>query len=66
MTKFVQICASQNNLFALDEHGDVYQYHFNVKTWVKLSANRELEEDGASVHDAPPPGSTPPGWRRSF
>jgi hypothetical protein len=44
MTKFVQLCASQNDLFALDEDGSVYQYHFNVKTWVKLSANRESEE----------------------
>jgi hypothetical protein len=44
MMKFVQLCASQNDLFALDEEGSVYQYHFNVKTWVKLSANRESEE----------------------
>jgi hypothetical protein len=43
MTKFVQLCASQNDLFALDEEGDVYQYHFNAKTWVKLIATRELE-----------------------
>jgi len=49
VTKFIQICASQNNLFALDEDGDVYQYHFNVKTWVKLTANRELEEEGGAV-----------------
>ena len=44
MTKFVQLCASQNDVFALDEDGNVYQYHFNVKTWVKLSTNRESEE----------------------
>jgi hypothetical protein len=44
MTRFVQICASQNDLFALDEEGAVHQYHFNIKTWVKLTANRE--EDG--------------------
>ena len=37
MTRFIQLCASQNNLFALDEEGNVYQYHFNVKTWVKLA-----------------------------
>jgi hypothetical protein len=42
--KFVQLCASQNDLFALDEDGAVYQYHFNVTTWVKLIATRELEE----------------------
>ena len=45
MTRFVQICASQNDLFALDADGDIHQYHFNVKTWVKLTANRESEED---------------------
>src|SRR5437899_4051258 len=35
---FLQLCASQNDLFALDECGDVYQYNFNTKTWLKLSA----------------------------
>jgi hypothetical protein len=50
MKKFIQICASQNNLFALDEEGDVYQYHFNVKTWVKLTGNRELR-DGERLVD---------------
>jgi hypothetical protein len=44
MTKFIQICASQNDLFALDVEGDIYQYHFNIKAWVKLIANRESEE----------------------
>lgn len=44
MARFIQICASQNNLFALDEDGNVYQYHFNVKTWAKLTGNRELQE----------------------
>ena len=44
MTRFIQICASQNDLFALDEEGEIYQYHFNVKTWVKLIPNRESEE----------------------
>jgi hypothetical protein len=44
MTRFVQICASQNDLFALDADGDIHQYHFNVKTWVKLPANRESED----------------------
>ncbi len=44
MTKFIQVCASQNDLFALDEEGDVYQYNFSGKTWVKLAANRKPEE----------------------
>ncbi|MGH7388553.1 MAG: hypothetical protein ACREM3_03755 [Candidatus Rokuibacteriota bacterium] len=40
MAKFLQICASQNDLFALDEDGNVYQYDFNAKTWVELVASR--------------------------
>ena len=44
MARFVQICASQNDLFALDADGDIHQYRFNVKTWVKLTANRESED----------------------
>lgn len=47
MTRFIQLCASQNNLFALDEEGHVYQYHFNVRAWVKLAVTRDLQEDGA-------------------
>ena len=37
---FVQICASQNDLFALDGQGNVYQYNFNATTWEKLAASR--------------------------
>ena len=48
MTRFIHICASQNDLFALDADGNIYQYHFNVKTWVRLSANRGSEEDMSS------------------
>jgi hypothetical protein len=43
MAKFVQICASRDDLFALDEEGSVYQYNFNAKTWVKLVASRSYE-----------------------
>jgi hypothetical protein len=46
MAKFVQICASQNDLFALDGEGVVYQYHFKAKTWVKLTDNRDSDEKG--------------------
>ena len=41
--KFIQICASQDDLFALDEAGKIYQYNFNSKTWVELVANRSGE-----------------------
>ena len=39
MGKLIQICASQNDLFALDEEVEVFQYNFNTKTWVKLVLN---------------------------
>jgi hypothetical protein len=42
--RFIQICASQNDLFALDEEGNVYQYNFSAKTWAKLVASRAYEE----------------------
>jgi len=63
MTRFIQLCASKNDLFALDDEGDVYQYHFNVKTWVKLIATRELEErspEGAAQKDESA------GWREGW
>ena len=42
-TKFIQICASQNDLFALDEEGNIYQYNFNARAWLKLVASRSHE-----------------------
>jgi hypothetical protein len=42
--QFIQICASQNDLFALDKEGNIYQYNFNAKAWVKLGASRSYEE----------------------
>lgn len=41
--RFVQICASQDDLFALDNNGDVYQYNFTTKTWIKLVPSRSCE-----------------------
>ena len=43
MAKFIQICASQDDLFALDEEGKIYQYNFNAKTWVQLVAGRSYD-----------------------
>ena len=40
MAKFVQICASQNDLFALDEEGRIHQYNFDTKTWAQLAQAR--------------------------
>lgn len=61
VTKFLQICASHDDLFALSEDGSLYQYNFSAKTWVKLVASRS--DDGhrprPEAHDdrgAPAPG----------
>lgn len=36
MPKLIQICASANDLFALDDEGIVYRYNFNTEGWVRL------------------------------
>ena len=43
VAKFIQICASQNDLFALDEQGNVHQYNFTANEWEKLVASRSQE-----------------------
>jgi hypothetical protein len=43
MAKFIQICASQNDLFALDQDGGIHQYDFNTKTWHPLAPARGEE-----------------------
>jgi hypothetical protein len=52
VAKFVGICASRNDLFALDGEGKVYQYNFNVKLW------QELRGDGPS-EPSPTDGRAP-------
>jgi hypothetical protein len=61
--KLIQICASQNDLFALDDQGDVYQYNFKVKTWVKLVVDRPSEEEmpGAGGRSIASGGAMPSG-----
>lgn len=49
MAKFIQICASRDDLFALDEDGDIHQYNFSTKAWVKLVASRSQEENTWSI-----------------
>ena len=51
VTKFIQICASQDDLFALDEGGSIFQYNFNTKTWVELLASRSDLERAAKPRD---------------
>lgn len=50
VAQFIQICASQNDLFALDGQGNVYQYNFNAATWEKLASNRSHEGPKRSDH----------------
>ena len=53
--KLIQICASQNDLFALDGEGVVYQYDFKAKRWERLDERRDfsalshLDRDAASL-----------------
>jgi hypothetical protein len=49
MTKLIQICASQNDLFGLDGEGTVYQYNFNSSTWLELG--REWGDDAGLPRD---------------
>lgn len=51
MAKFIQVCASQNDLFALDDEGNVFQYNFNTKTWIKLLASR-TDDEGTNMSRA--------------
>ena len=51
MAKFIQICASQNDLFALDDDGNIHQYNFNAKRWMKLLASRSDVERAAEPRD---------------
>jgi hypothetical protein len=52
MGKLVQICASYNDLFGLDEDGEVYQHNFNTKAWVKLALSQREDEGPGPGDDA--------------
>ena len=43
MAKFIQICASQNDLFALDQDGGIHRYNFNTNAWEELAPDRAAE-----------------------
>ena len=49
IAKLIQICASENDVFGLDEHGHVYQYNFNTSTWMALGRRRLSEPDTPST-----------------
>jgi hypothetical protein len=40
MAKLIQICASENDLFGLDDEGAAYHYNFNTDSWMKLGRGR--------------------------
>ena len=52
MAKLMQICASANDLFGLDENGVAYQYNFKVNNWMRLGHGRR--DQGASHDEAQP------------
>ncbi len=49
--KLIQICASQNDLFGLDDDGRVYQYNFNTSHWMPLGHGRSTEAGAPSADD---------------
>lgn len=67
MAKMIQICASQNDLFGLDNDGMVYQYNFKTHTWMTIGHGRSDGPEGPLVERDPrssklprSPGSAPP------
>ena len=65
--KPIQICASANDLFALDGEGVVYQYNFKTNTWVTLGHGRSdrressLTEGQAASAEPTSRSAAPPG-----
>jgi hypothetical protein len=53
MAKLVQICASQNDLFGLDDDGLVYQYNFSTSSWMHLGRGRSARAGSAGGDDEP-------------
>ena len=54
MAKLIQICASENDLFGLDDDGVVYHYNFNTDSWMKLGrARRDDAPSGPPVPGGP-------------
>ncbi len=53
MTKLIQICASQNDLFGIDDEGQVYQYNFNTTHWMHLGHGRSASTETPSAQEQP-------------
>jgi hypothetical protein len=58
--RFIQICASQNDLFALDRAGSVHQYNFTAQAWERLVASRS--PDSPVRADRTPRGGPRPAF----
>jgi hypothetical protein len=52
MAKLVQICASANDLFGLDDDGVAYQYNFKTDVWMRLAHGRR--DHGTAHGEAQP------------
>jgi hypothetical protein len=48
LAKLIQICASANDLFGLDDEGRVYQYNFNTSTWRDLGRGRSTQAEASA------------------
>ena len=55
MLRLIQICASQNDLFGLDEDGQVHRYNFNTSRWILLgpagNSDGETRAPAAAGHE---------------
>jgi hypothetical protein len=58
MAKLVQICASANDLFGLDDDGVAYQFNFKTDNWMRLGHGRREahEEAQPTIDDRIAPG----------
>jgi hypothetical protein len=61
-SRFMQICASRNDLFALDAEGSIHQYNFTAKSWEQLVASRSHEAPERCGHG--PRGGTRAGFQQ--
>jgi hypothetical protein len=53
MPKLIQICASQNDLFGLDDDGMVHRYNFNTNSWMRIDAGKSPGDEQRSVFGSP-------------
>lgn len=51
MARFIHICASRDDLFALDDEGNVHQLNFKTKAWAKLPPSMSHDEGHVATGD---------------